>query len=90
MGAIEERLAAIEKDLDGQGATIDHMENVLNTIVLPTQQKHADAIERHEQVTEKAADFMAAAGGMWLFVQRAGIVIAAIASVVGLILKLKG
>jgi len=87
---LEERVRDLEKEQEEGGTSIDHLLNTMDSIVIPKLNAHDEKLEAHEESTKDAHDFIAAQRGAWLLVQRAGVVIAAIASVWTLVLKLKG
>ena len=89
-----ERIARLEEVVRGQGAEIeeqggvlDHVLNTQNTIILPTQERQGADIKRHEATCSEAAIYMAQQRGAWQLVQRIAVILAALASVTGLILK---
>lgn len=83
----KERLARLEEEVEAHGSAIDHLVNTMD-LFLPEQRRHSDALQRHEKIVDDAATFMASQRGAWEFIKRAGIVVAAISSAVGLILKI--
>lgn len=101
---IFERLVRLEgvvrqqgDQLGDQGGAVDHLVNTMDTIILPMQatltvkvENQQKVLDAHAAVTAEAHDYIVSQKGAWALIQRAGIVIAAIASVVTMALKLAG
>jgi hypothetical protein len=97
MGRIRGLVDDYARDSEGYGAALDHVLNTLDTVVLPSQRTIEQAIadihkwrEKQERISDQAVKFMSERRGMWVMVQRIGVVIAALSSLAALILKLKG
>jgi hypothetical protein len=92
LAAFELRLAALEQaakiqdeSIDDMGGTVDHLVNTLDSMVLPTQKAHAEAIARHELVVIEAHDYISRQTGVGQFVQRCCIYVGAVASIAAVI-----
>jgi hypoxanthine phosphoribosyltransferase len=79
---LEQKVLVLDKDLADMGGTLDHVLNTVDTIILPEQRSHSEALARHSPIVADALDFMQSTRGAWAFVQKAGIVIAALSGLV--------
>ncbi len=76
------------KELEEYGGVLDHLTNTVDTILLPQQRSHTEKIAelktRHDALEEDRAEvhkYISEQKGAWALVQKVGIIIAAIASV---------
>jgi hypothetical protein len=90
LALLEAQLRQLSEEVGDQGATVDHLVNTQDSMLLPTQRLQADQLARHEVVFAEARDLIASQRGVWQFVTRFGVAVAAIASFVTLVYKLKG
>jgi hypothetical protein len=87
---LEELVKAQAKEIDDYGVTIDHLCNTQDSILLPTQKQHSEKHMQTDILTKESHDYIWEQKGAWAFVQRFGIVIGALSSLVLLCLKLWG
>lgn len=99
---MEEQIKQNAADLNDHGATIDHMENTISSILMPTQATHTEAIKSHgeklsehsQQLIKGSADihelqaFNHQLSGAWGFVVKFGVVVAAITGSIGMGIQL--
>jgi hypothetical protein len=94
---LHDRVVALEhltrqhgEQIEDMGGTLDHAMNTIDSILLPTQKVHGDKIADCETIASDVHDWMTQQKGAWAFVQRFGIVIAALSSLVVLVMKILG
>lgn len=90
LALIEAQLRQLAVEVEDQGGTVDHLINTQDSMILPTQKLQGEQLARHEVVFAEARDLISSQRGVWQFVTRFGVAVAAIASFVTLLYKLKG
>jgi len=87
---LEEVVKGHDEDIENLGGTLDHVVNTVDTILVPQQIVNTERLAEHDKVTREAHDFIMSQRGAWAFIQKFGIVVAAISSVVLLVMKIWG
>ncbi len=79
---LETQYSQLDKTVEDMGGTVDHILNTVDTIILPEQGRHQETLSRYAPIVADAHDFMLSTRGAWSFIQKAGIVIAAISGLI--------
>jgi hypothetical protein len=94
---LHDRVVALEhlgrqhaEAIEDMGGTLDHCVNTIDSILLPTQKVHGEKIADCESITTDLHDWVTQQKGAWAFVQRFGIVVAALSSLVVMVMKILG
>jgi hypothetical protein len=92
---LHDRVVALEhltrqhgEQIEDMGGTLDHAMNTIDSILLPTQKVHGEKIADCETITSDVHDWMLGQKGAWAFIQRFGIVVAALSSLVVMVMKI--
>lgn len=91
---LEEIVKAQGEEIEAHDGVLDHLLNTTNTIILPRQEQQAVRQEQlardvaaHDAVCKESVVFMATQRGAWQMVQRVAVVLAALASLATLVMK---
>ncbi len=82
-----EKIRLANEQIDDQGGTIDHAINTIDSMLVPTVAEHSRVIVEFSAETKLSHDFRVSQQGAWAFVQKVGVVIAACASVITMVMK---
>lgn len=97
MAELESRITDLERitkehaqDIGGHDTALDHVMKTLDTIVLPTQERHTEDLLECKQRTQASHDYITAQNGVGAWLKQAAMLIGAAAAITSLAIKLAG